>query len=294
MKPFVDRATLEQTSFDSALPSGTAAVVHRFQREGRYAVALSPDGKQVVETRTIYVEHPRADAAAARAEGAKPRDIVLEPPRPFPEHPQLPQAIELDVSRSATLAGAAAADADQIATPQVAGLVTGGYASFTAPTGGAHHVVITRIGADGEQEKEFDSTRLGATDAFAITLFRPGTYAMRNAVGGREGRLVVHYPQIGRTAYRPAEPVTVAVHERGFEPGELTIGPGQGVIFQVAAESRITVELLEPDDGPGDAGRKTSLATRRVRPLVRPGSERLDPSGEGSPTAGDGEPGGSI
>jgi hypothetical protein len=302
VKPFVDRSALEQTSFDSATPSGTAVIVHRFVRPGRYALSLSPAGSKLTETRTLYVgDEPDADEPDTdRRGGDQPgRDRVKppEPPRPDLHGSSPPPAIAVDLRLSADLVNAAAPPD----LPDVAVLGEGGYASFTAPSGQASRVSVTRIGPAGEEDLEFDSARLGPTDVFALTLFRPGTYSVRNTLDGREGRLVVTYPQVGRVPYRPAPPATVSCREGGFEPAATTVGPGQGIIFDVTADSHITVELVEPDDGPDGpdgptgaaTGRRGPLARRRLRPLAGPGDERRDSpggtsSGESSGPAGEG------
>lgn len=286
MNPLANRAVLEQTSFDSAMPAGTAVLVHRFERPGRYAVALSPDGLQVVETKTLFVgaeaDEPGDEAQVAATKG-QPRARRIEPPRPNLAGAALPQAIALDLSRSPHLVNAAA----PLDVNDAAVLQEGGFATFTAPAGQAHRVMVNRVGREGELEKEFDSTRLGPADVFAITLFRPGTYSITNAFGGHQARLVVTYPQVGREPYRPAEPVTVHSREGGFEPAVTTIGPGQGVIFEVESESRITVDLVEPDDGPGDkSGGRRPLARRQLRPVARPAGQRPDAPPEPPPGRG--------
>jgi plastocyanin len=261
MKASINRAALEQTSFDSALPSGAAAVVHRFEQEGRYSVALVAEGDEVVDTRTIFVEPSRRSAE---------KDAVLEPPRPGPERASAPDSVVIDVGVRPRVAGRAAVPEQ----PPVVALSAGGYASFTAPSGRSHRVVVTRIGTSREQETEFDSTRLRASDVFAVTLLRPGAYIMKNAIGGHGGRVVVTYPKVGRGPYRPAEALVVDCDENGFRPDAVTIGPAQGIVFKPTAECRITVELVEPDDGPPGTReqRRPPLARRLLRPVPRQGT----------------------
>ena len=68
------------------------------------------------------------------------------------------------------------------------------------------------------------------------------------------------YPKIGKTAYRPPSPAKVTCSEGGFEPANLELQPGQAVLFQANAPSRITLELVKADDGP--AGRLRTHARR--------------------------------
>ena len=251
MKASINRALLEQTSFDSARPSGTAIVVHRFPDEGRFAVALRGDDDGE-ETRTILVEPvrgPTGGGAGGAGGSAFPEGVLVDTAsrRPVAGRPTRPQP------------------------PDLLSVGAGGYASFTAPPGQGRRVVVTRISPAGEREDEvFDSSRLRATDAFAVTLLRPGTYVMRNTLGRGEGKVVVTYPEVGRAPYRPAEPVTVTCDDSGFSPDAVTVGPGQGIIFAAGAECRITVELVGPDDGPGgERPPRRPVARRRLRPQDR-------------------------
>jgi hypothetical protein len=240
-----------------------AAVVHRFDRPGRYAVALSADGKRVVSTSTVYVDpppsHERARQADAGGEGveAQERRPTLEPPRPGAD-PSMAVHLAVDVSRP---------EDDRPDGPKVAGLLVGGYASFTAPTGGGHHVRIHRVGPSGQEELEFDISRLRGADTFACNPLRPGAYAMRDLGTGHEGRLQVSYPVVGRSPYQPGEPAQVTCGGGGFEPAQVVVGPAQGVVFTITGESRIVVELVEPDDGPAAADRRP--VARRTRRTLR-------------------------
>ena len=261
-----NRAALNQTSFDSAAPSGAAAVVHRLQREGRYTVAVTGEDA-VTETKTIFV---------AAAEDGRP--TVLTPPDP--RRPGPPTALLVDLASTRPVPGRPT----RPGTPDQLSLGAGGYVSFTAPPGEVRRFVVTKIADSGEQEEEqeLDSSRLRASDAFAVTLLRPGTYAVRDTTGGHEGRVVVTYPQVGRAPYRPADPVEVACGDGPLQPDAVTIGPGQGVVFRAVGDCRITVDLVEPDDGPDRPDRpgrperpgqlerppsRPPVARRRLRPL---------------------------
>jgi hypothetical protein len=109
-------------------------------------------------------------------------------------------------------------------------------------------VIVARM--RGAKDVEFDSRRLGEADTFAVTLVRPGLYAVRNTLGNAEARIVVTYPVVGDRPYRPADPVTVLCTKKGFDPEHLEIGPAQALIFRFETAARLAVELLEPDDGP--------------------------------------------
>lgn len=252
--PIVNREMFEQTSFDSAVPSGAAVVAHRFRSEGQYVVALSRE-ERVAETRSMLV----SPAAAADRDSGSP---VGETGRL-----RLPDAMTIDLTDSRPVPGRPVPlrPTSRLTMP------AGGYAAFTGAVGRANRALVRRVTSTGsEEEVEFDTEKLGGDDVFAVTLVRPGSYAVRNSVGGHEGRIVVTYPVIGDVPYRPADPLEVRVTDTGLDPKAVTIGPGQGVIFRIDAPSRITVDLVEPDDGPGDDPRRPRPA-RRWRPPRRPG-----------------------
>jgi hypothetical protein len=236
----IDLARLEQTSFDSARPSGNATVAHRLVEEGRFAVTLLDDGDGVIASRTIVVEPTRTQPDLAADDPTS--SSAAQAARP-------PRSVMVDVS-----------DAAQVpirpAPPDPAGVVidAGGYVSFSAPLYSARRFVVTKVGqSDDEDAREFESERLRRHDVFALTLIRPGTYLVRNTLTKNEGRIVVTYPGADGVAFGPTDPSVISCGESGFDPQTATISPAQGVIFQAAADCRITVDLLEPDDGPRPA-----------------------------------------
>jgi hypothetical protein len=229
----LNRAMFEVTSFDSAAPAGAAAVVHRFAEQGQFVVSMhGPD--RVLDTRVLNV-------AAEHTAGGVTVDVGDSRPRPGrPAPPCQPSRLTL---------------------------AEGGYACFTAAPGRGNRAMVRRAGGGPDGEVMFDTQRLGADDVFAVTLVRPGTYAIRDTVQGTEGRVVVTYPVIGDKPYRPADPVEVHARGGGLDPASVTIGPGQGLLVRVADASRITVDLLEPDDGPhGDPGPRPRGSWKPPRP----------------------------
>jgi len=145
-------------------------------------------------------------------------------------------------------------------TPPEAPTRTAGWISFTSsqPVRG-HHVVVRRAKGHGDEAEVFDSRRLGRRSVFAVTLLQPGRYSLRNAIGGAKAEIVVSYPRVGDAPYRPPAPLQIEVTEDGFGAQRFTLSPAQGMVFRFRAESRIQIELVEPDEGPGPA------PTRRPR-----------------------------
>ncbi|MES2221847.1 MAG: hypothetical protein V4587_12890 [Acidobacteriota bacterium] len=130
-----------------------------------------------------------------------------------------------------------------------------GYAVFHVSAGaGGFAVRASKAAEDPQQQNQFDSRELNCEDIFSAVILRPGTYSISNASNSKaKGKITVGYPKIGKTAYRPPSPTKIICSESGFEPANVEIQPGQAVLFQANAPSRIAIELVKADDGP--AGR---------------------------------------
>lgn len=130
-----------------------------------------------------------------------------------------------------------------------------GYAVFHVSAGaGGFAVRASKADEDPKQQNQFDSRELKCEDIFSAVILRPGTYSVSNELNARaKGKITVGYPKIGKTAYRPPSPAKIVCSEGGFEPSNVELQPGQAVLFQANAPSRIALELVKADDGP--AGR---------------------------------------
>jgi hypothetical protein len=155
--------------------------------------------------------------------------------------------------------------------PTVGDLPSRGYLSITSSQPLPEHHVVVSAGADGADV--LDTRRLGPRSLFAVTLARPGRYRLVNGITGSEADVVVTYPTVGSTPYRPPAPLEVRCTPEGFGASRFTISPAQGIIFRLATESRIQLELVEPDDGPGK-GRPRPKASYRAP--QRPPAPRAD------------------
>jgi len=153
--------------------------------------------------------------------------------------------------------------------PELPPLAAAGWVSFTSsqPVEG-HHVVIRRVeGPEGKGGEVFDSRRLGERSVFAVTLLQPGRYSLQNAIDGAKAEIVVSYPEVGDAPYRPPPPLQIEVSQDGFSEQRFPVSPAQGVIFRFHTESRIQIELVEPDEGPSPEPRP------RARLVKTPGAE---------------------
>lgn len=121
---------------------------------------------------------------------------------------------------------------------------------YVSEGAGGYHVVVE---APGEERAVviFDSRKLNTGDLFVVTLLRPGRYEMRGDGVEGTGSIRVTYPEPARVPYVPGDVVRIATSTDGFDPSSVTVGPAQGVVFDVGAENvALVVDCKEPDDGP--------------------------------------------
>ncbi|MEO5654513.1 MAG: hypothetical protein ABIR00_00820 [Nitrosospira sp.] len=126
-----------------------------------------------------------------------------------------------------------------------------GYAVFHVLSGAGGYSVQVRKAEEDPKTKIFDSQELDEGDIFSAIIIRPGTYAVTNLLTKKKSEVIVSYPKPGKTAYRPPNPIVVDCSEREIEPRCIELQPGQGLNFHLKARSRIKIELVKPDDGPG-------------------------------------------
>jgi hypothetical protein len=140
-----------------------------------------------------------------------------------------------------------------------------GYAVFHVSSGAGGFDVHVRKAEEDPKAKIFDSRELGEGDIFSAVILRPGTYSVTNLVTKTQAEAIVAYPKIGKTAYRPPAPVRVESTRDAFAPRRIELHPGQGLIFDCKAPSRVMIELVKPDDGPGQSpGDQTTGGTKKA------------------------------
>jgi hypothetical protein len=219
---FINQRFLTQTEFDSAAPTGSATLALELTDPGNYVLAIAHKDK--VLTQAPFVVRKQAEAAPAAAAG---------------EARQAKQAA-VSVDLAATLKPSGV-------RPEIPTMASAGWVSFSSSRPlPQHHVVLRR--KDGKEM--LDSRRLGSRSVFAVTLIRPGRYALTNTVDKKKAEIVVSYPEIGDTPYRPPEPLSIEVTDAGFGEPRFEVSPAQGIVFRFRTRSHITIKLVEPDDGP--------------------------------------------
>jgi hypothetical protein len=145
-----------------------------------------------------------------------------------------------------------------------------GYAVFHVSAGAGGYYVHLRKAEEDPKQKIFDSRKLGEGDIYSAVILRPGRYSVTNTLTKvAAGELIVRYPSVGKTGYRPPPPVRIEVGEKGFQPNKIEVDPGQGLSFHFKQPSRIKIELVKPDDGP-KVGGESSRAGWKKTSLPRP------------------------
>lgn len=263
MKARVNRNFLEQTSFDSGMPSGLGVVIHKFERPGQYEIALLRDDRVVQRMPLVVAEEVTGEEASQRRQTSSGWEA---------EAPS--SHVSMEMSQAAL-----ARPTSETARPYT--VRAGGYMSFTAARHEDASAVVARSQQEGEREELFDSRRLDEGDMFAVTMIRPGRYDLRNTETEARGQITVAYPTVGDEPYRPPGPVAVDCTDQGFSMSDIDLMPAQGIIFRVRTPSRIQIDLVEPDDGPQGA-RPPKVSGWRKRPERRRNEES---GGNSAPTA---------
>ncbi|MDP2663616.1 MAG: hypothetical protein Q8R28_23115, partial [Dehalococcoidia bacterium] len=126
-----------------------------------------------------------------------------------------------------------------------------GYVVFHVSRGpGGYAVRVARVAGE-HQGKPFDSRELQEGDLFAVTLIRPGAYSVSNLSNKARGEIVVAYPKAGKAPFSPPEAISIECTEKTLRPEKIRIEAAQGQVFRFKTPSRIRIELVKGDDGPG-------------------------------------------
>lgn len=221
MKMTLDRNLFTQIGLDSGSLTMLGAVIHSFREPGEYRGSVHGEG----EGQAVFYLLVDKNSPAAQ--------------------------VNIDL---AALAGASEPSAkccgDEDSRNRFS-VNPKGYAVFHVSGGAGGYTVHVRRAEENPEEEVFDSRELSDGDIFSAVIIRPGTYAVTNLLTNAQAEVVVSYPEIGEAPYRPPGPVRVQATREHFEPRQVELKPGQGLLFECQTPSRIKIELREPDDGPG-------------------------------------------
>ncbi|MEW6605191.1 MAG: hypothetical protein AB1351_10970 [Thermoproteota archaeon] len=224
----INRELFSQVNADSGSLTMLSTIVHRFSEPGEYEGVVTKGAGLMTRRFTVSVTGESSTAqVAARA-----------------QPPTQPGQVRIDLKDTMD---------DRFV------LNAGGYAVFYISGGiGGYVVQVSRRGKDNSQIIAFDSRELKDADMLSVTVIRPGTYSVTNALNNARAELIVNYPEPGKIQRNPA-PVKVECTANQIVPDRIRIDPGQGLVFTFKASSRIRIDLVRPED------RMSRLRMNRLR-----------------------------
>ena len=113
----------------------------------------------------------------------------------------------------------------------------------------------------------FDSRSLTDGDLFALALIEPTTYRLDSPGGSATGEIRVA-PIPPGTDLRTVAPVYVDATNEGFQPAQVNVHAGQGIVFRARGAKRIVITKSATRQSAG-AIAPAAPGARRVRRHVR-------------------------
>ena len=227
-KAALNRALFINRPLDSRALGALVTLLHRFPDPGDYDLFVRREGQVVFRG---------------------PVEVVGEMV-PGPEPPPAPAGAAYQINLDLATLGATE-DGCPAPAPRLA---AGGVLGFYVSKGTSHYTVtLTRIIGEKRETVLDNATGLPAGDFFAVTLVRPGAYAVTNPMGS--GRSMVKVEAPSREGYRADQVAMFQVKGDAFEPAEAAILSGQSLLFQCETAAHIVVESV-------DAGPTERRATR--------------------------------
>jgi hypothetical protein len=222
MTDMLNTHVLAATRVRSANIGVLGTVIHRMPEPGEYTGKAFQDGVEVLDLRiSVDESHPVGHA-------------------------------EIDLSRRKTAFGTERREWACAMRP------SGHLVLFSSGGRGGYHVLLYKDGPKGEAAREiFDSRALGAGDLFAVTLMRPGAYAVLDELGKGQGRIRVappanddrHPATDDQAETAPPTPVDIIVTSGNLDPAEIELLPAQPLLFAIVEpSSAISIELVAADD----------------------------------------------
>jgi hypothetical protein len=141
-----------------------------------------------------------------------------------------------------------------------------GYVLFHVSRGVGGYAVVVGEAKEGSQAV-FDSRALADGDMFALSFIVPATYAVTSPGGAGQAEIQVA-PTPPGTNLRAVAPASIEATRQGFQPGQVSVHAGQGVVFRVRGASRIVITRRPAAAAPRRAAAPGAPA-RRIRRHVR-------------------------
>jgi hypothetical protein len=232
---------LTTSIFDSGALGLLVHLIHRFPQKGTYQAVVFRDGQRVGTT-CFRVTDPSAGAQLNidLASVAQPAGNARCACR---EHPESAPAV----------------------SPE-------GYVLFHAPRGIGSYAVVVGEAREGAQSV-FDSRSLTDGDLFALALIEPTTYRIESPGGRGTGEIRVA-PIPPGTDLRTVAPVYIDAAAEGFEPSQVNVHAGQGIVFRARGAKRIVVTKQATSQPARAAAAPGERRPRRSVRVWRPGARR--------------------
>jgi hypothetical protein len=226
---------LTTSTFDSGALGLLVHLIHRFPQAGTYQAVVFRDGERVGTT-----------CFRVTAEGAGTQ-------------------LNIDLASVAPPAGGAKCTCRE--HPESAPVVSPeGYVLFHAPRGIGSYAVVVGEAREGAPAV-FDSRSLTDGDLFALALIEPTTYRLESPGGSAKGEIAVA-PIPPGTDLRTVAPVYVDATKEAFQPAQVNVHAGQGIVFRARGAKRIVITKSATPQRPGAAA-PAAPGARRVRRHVR-------------------------
>jgi len=225
---------LTTSTFDSGALGLLVHVIHRFPQAGTYQGVVFRDGQRVGTTCVRVTDGAGTQLNVDLASVALPAGASQCACR---EHPESAPAV----------------------SPE-------GYVLFHAPRGVGGYAVVVGEAREGGQAV-FDSRTLTDGDLFALALIDPATYAVASPGGPGKGEIRVA-PIPPGTDLRTVAPVYVDATAQGFQPAQVSVHAGQGIVFRARGAARIVI-TKRAAQAPRRAAAPAARGGRRVLRHVR-------------------------
>ena len=213
MNSKVNIQLIKTTTFDSGALGMMAMVVHHFHSAGHYRAAIMEQGRAVTDV----------DFEVDEKSEVMQLDIDLA--RAFQSAKARPEACGCKSEKQTT----------RVVSPK-------GYVLFHASSGGGYSVTVSNAGG----KVVFDSTKLGDSDLFAVSLLEPGDYSMTNTLGSAAGEIVVSLTPKMAKEIKTLETRYIDVSEKAFAPERIELTSSQGLVFRIKGTARILIEKKYP------------------------------------------------
>ena len=231
-----DQNLFVQTTLDSGALTMLGGVTHCLSEPGQYRGVVFRESEDIA---TFYVDSDKnSPIAQANIDLAKLDPAVVAGP---------PRVIR-------TVSGSCGCSSGSTVSSGIANKFVvnpKGHLVFHVSAGKGGYAVIVRKAEEDPNTGLFDTRKLLEGDIFSAAIIRPGQYSIENTLAKGAAKITVLYPKMGKTAYRPPKPITFECDSHGIEPHNAEVQPGQGIHFHFNVPSRIKVELVKPNDGPG-------------------------------------------